>query len=275
MLIDLIDLLRSDGFITVNKKLANNIGLNAAVMYSELLAKYKYFSDKNQLTKDGFFYNTVEGMQRDTSLSKDQQQAAIKVLENLNLIEKQNRGLPRKRHFKINLNEDNLKRVLQSQQLEEKPPTSKRENRKQVEGKSSINNNKDNNNYKNNKKSYRGQNSVIDRLSFSQYLVSIDKNKFSTYDSEQMAALQFFVECYKHFRETEHPNLTIEQWEDARTTMLMATDENMETDMNVDSEGEKLMITSYFDTYYKDCNYSVLHYISGNLRAIRYYDTVH
>jgi len=38
----IIDLLRSDGSIVVNKRLAKAIGLMEAVVYSELVSMYKY-----------------------------------------------------------------------------------------------------------------------------------------------------------------------------------------------------------------------------------------
>ena len=97
-----IDLLRADGSIIVNKKLANAIGLNEAVLYSELLSKYKYFKDRERLTDDGFFFNTVDNLEQDTTLTGKQQRPCIKRLEKLQLVEMSIRGLPSKRYFKIN-----------------------------------------------------------------------------------------------------------------------------------------------------------------------------
>ena len=55
----ILDLLREGGSIVVNKKLAHAIGMDAAVMYSELISKQRYFAKKGQLTDDGYFFNTV------------------------------------------------------------------------------------------------------------------------------------------------------------------------------------------------------------------------
>lgn len=81
----LINLLRSDGSIIINKRLAHNIGLNEAIMYSELLSKYKYFAEKHELQDDGYFFNTVDNMHKDTALSDYQQRKAICNLEKLGL----------------------------------------------------------------------------------------------------------------------------------------------------------------------------------------------
>lgn len=163
----ILDLLRSDGSIVVNKTLAQAIGINAAVMYSELISKHKYFSDRRQLTEDGFFYNTVKNMQDDTTLSKDQQLEAIKVLKGLDLIDQTNRGLPRTRHFKVNQNEEVIKRILSANKSAGNPTTVKRETRQPEGDKSAINNNKDNNTNKNTKEKediYIPYSEIIDYL---------------------------------------------------------------------------------------------------------------
>jgi len=106
----LLELLRSDGSIVVNKKLASNIGLNEAVLYSELLSKYVYFAKKNQLTDEGYFFNTVENLQKDTTLTKRQQLTVINNLVKFGLISTKLKGIPAKRHFKIITNFENIKK---------------------------------------------------------------------------------------------------------------------------------------------------------------------
>jgi hypothetical protein len=97
----IVELLRSDGSIIINKALARNIGLNESILYSELLSKFIYFSKKNMLDNDGYFFNTIENIEEDTTLTKKQQGPAIKKLEELGLINKKLMGCPPKRYFKI------------------------------------------------------------------------------------------------------------------------------------------------------------------------------
>ena len=97
----LIELLRSDGSIVINKTLAKNIGLNEAIIYSELLSRYCYFSNRNELTADGYFFNTVKDLEDGTTLNEYSQRKAIKKLEELGLIKCDKRDLPAKRYFKI------------------------------------------------------------------------------------------------------------------------------------------------------------------------------
>lgn len=107
--INLYDFLRSDGSIVVNKKLARIIGLDAAVIYSELVSKFIYWSGKGKLhnekaqqSENGhFFYSTVDDLEESTTFKKDKQQTAIKKLVSLGMIEVKKMGLPSKRFFRI------------------------------------------------------------------------------------------------------------------------------------------------------------------------------
>lgn len=144
----LYDLLRSDGSIVINKKLAHAVGIDAAIMYSEIISKQTYFKNREELTEDGFFFNTVEDMQKDTALSKYQQSKAIKKLVELNLIFHQNRGLPQKRYFKVNPNENHIMKILDiGQKL--KNSTIKSKGNEQIKVKELFSNNTKSNNNKN------------------------------------------------------------------------------------------------------------------------------
>lgn len=100
----ILNLLRSDGSIIINKELARKIGIDATIVYSELISKYLYFYNKGTLI-DGYFYCTIENLEKDTTLTKYQQSQSIKILKQLNLIDVQYKGLPKIRYFKIIENE--------------------------------------------------------------------------------------------------------------------------------------------------------------------------
>lgn len=99
---NILDLLRSDGSIVVNKKLAHKIGLNEAIIYSELVSLHKYWGDRGQLEEGTWFFCTIESLQEKTTLKKDTQNRAIGKLEKTwGLIETKRMGLPSKRYFRI------------------------------------------------------------------------------------------------------------------------------------------------------------------------------
>lgn len=101
MTFPITDLLRNDGFIIYNKNLAKNIGVNEAILYSELLSRWSYFKERGQLTEDGFFFNTVKDLEEGTALSEYQQRRALNSLRDKGLIEIEVRGIPAKRYFRI------------------------------------------------------------------------------------------------------------------------------------------------------------------------------
>lgn len=97
----LVDLIRSDGSIIINKNLNFSIGTNETIIYSELLSKYIYFAKEDKLTDDGYFYCKVDDLTLSTGIKDDTQRTTINNLIDLGLIKQDNRGVPPVRHFKI------------------------------------------------------------------------------------------------------------------------------------------------------------------------------
>lgn len=93
--------LAADGFLTVNKHLAKIVGLDAAVLMAELASTYNYYESTDQLTDDGMFFETVERIEENTTLTKYQQAKAIKTLVDAGVLETSKMGIPAKRYFKI------------------------------------------------------------------------------------------------------------------------------------------------------------------------------
>lgn len=158
----LFRLLSNDGFITVNKDLIKLLGLEEAVLIGELASLYKYWSDKNMLTEDGFFFATAEHIENDTGLSPHKQRKSFDKLEQLGLIETKFMGLPPKKYFKPslkNLNSYLLKNLtVNCEEIEELSFKNLQTNN------NIINNNKTNNNLskdKDNSEFETSSNSII------------------------------------------------------------------------------------------------------------------
>lgn len=98
----ILKLLASDGFLSVNKHVARKVGLDAAVLLAELASSYNYFESVEMLTEEGMFFETVEKIEENTTLSKYQQSKAIKILEAEGIIYTKRIGIPAKRYFGIN-----------------------------------------------------------------------------------------------------------------------------------------------------------------------------
>jgi hypothetical protein len=97
----LFNTISTDAFIMINKKIARSIGIIPALIIGELIYEFKYWSSRGEC-KDGWFFSTIENIERETGIKEKQQLSAIKQLIDINLIEKKLMGLPAKRYFRIN-----------------------------------------------------------------------------------------------------------------------------------------------------------------------------
>jgi hypothetical protein len=95
------DLLTSDAWIQVNKALRWSLGNNEAVIYAELVATHIYFQNRDQITPEGYFFNTVEDLYLKTHIEKRAQKSSITKLKLSGLIDMIVQGLPPVRYFKI------------------------------------------------------------------------------------------------------------------------------------------------------------------------------
>ena len=116
------ELLRSDGSIVVNKNLARNIGLEEAIVYSEILSRYFYFKNRGEMEGEWFYYK-VEKMVEQTTINIKKQRKCITKLVELGLIDSKVRGVPAKRYFKVNEDEAVLVNILNGKFVASKAKT--------------------------------------------------------------------------------------------------------------------------------------------------------
>jgi phage conserved hypothetical protein, C-terminal domain len=94
-------ILSQSAFWIVNKEIARLVGIEPAVLLSDLIDKQTYFSNRNELDSEGYFFNTVEFIELATSLNYHAQKKALKVLSEHGFIEEKLKGIPAKLHFKV------------------------------------------------------------------------------------------------------------------------------------------------------------------------------
>lgn len=98
----ILDLLRADGSVTISKRLIQKVKCPlAAMMFSELASRYCYFRDRGRLTSEGYFFNTVADIEETICMTRRQQDAAVKLLTGLTIIEMKVMGIPATRHFRF------------------------------------------------------------------------------------------------------------------------------------------------------------------------------
>ena len=102
-------LLASTGFIVTNKRLVQRLGLSEAVLVGELCSEYNYWKSRGE-AENGWFFSTVDNIERETGIKKVTQAALLKRLSEVGVLKYQRRGLPPKRH--IFLDFDAIARLL-------------------------------------------------------------------------------------------------------------------------------------------------------------------
>lgn len=90
-------LLLSNNFFVLNKKTVHKLGIEEAFFLSTLAECESLLADE-----EGWFFQTIEKIEELTTLSRKKQEKIINTLVNLKFLEKENRGVPCKRYFKLN-----------------------------------------------------------------------------------------------------------------------------------------------------------------------------
>lgn len=145
---NILQLLASSSFITLNKNVIKAVGLEESLLLGELCSEYDYWIKREEL-QDGYFFSTVENIEENTTLNDYKQRKALKTLQQLKIVDVKVKGLPAKRYFKIN--EEQLIKLLNIKYSNNSKYSS--QNFKELDTKNfECNKNKQNNNKDNNKK---------------------------------------------------------------------------------------------------------------------------
>jgi hypothetical protein len=110
-----LSLIATSNFITVNRTIAEIVGLEAAVIFGELASESLYWQENNPEQWDGWFFSTVENLEKRTYLSAHSQRLAINKLEEQGWISTEKRGMPAKRYIRIH--EEEIARVVNDKSL--------------------------------------------------------------------------------------------------------------------------------------------------------------
>ena len=167
-----LNALSYDNFIALNRTLVQAVGLNCAVLVSELISEARYWAQEGHL-EDGWFFTTIENVSRMCGLSKYQQGDAMKDLVELGLVEVDYHGVPRKRFVRVNTVK--VIDLINSYGLDDKSSsfltTVGLETRQQLGEKLDVNNN---NNNKNNNKNKEKKSKAVDSTHADEIRIVVD-----------------------------------------------------------------------------------------------------
>lgn len=111
-LANVIQLLNPDNTISAHRMLAHAIGMTETIIYSALISKQTYYSQKGMLLEGGWFFSTSYDLQESTTYGIKAQRTAIKHLIEYGMIESEYKGLPAKRYFRVVDDTENLMRLI-------------------------------------------------------------------------------------------------------------------------------------------------------------------
>lgn len=98
----ILQLIANNSYGLYNKYIAREIGLTEAIILGELASEFDYWQKNNGVTEDGYFFSTIENIEENTTIKEAKQRAALKTLQEHDLISISVRGLPAKRFIKLN-----------------------------------------------------------------------------------------------------------------------------------------------------------------------------
>lgn len=296
------DLLRADGSIVINKNLVSAIGLNEAIVFSELLSKYYYFKERDRLFEDGSFFCTIFDLSISTGLADKAQRTAITKLKKLGLINVIVRGLPAKRYFKISDNQSVIEGFLKNGASKREglirehrennvisPVFPKEETRHSQEQKLDSAEGACNNTNLNNTKVttiLKDKGTVINNSSLHKGTLSDDKSSplsFSSFvsqysvDEEVVESVNYYLLTYQEHKGTEHPRLKPYQWAEVVDGWFHCYNANYDLEFDVGMDDMERMINKHFIIKYKKRNgepgdYNILHFISAGVKVRRMYE---
>ena len=150
-------ILSQGAFWQINKELTKKIGVETALVLSDLIDRESYFDGRNMLIDingEGYFFVTGEQLEESTTLSYHKQRKCLKTLKEKGMIKTFLRGIPAKTHYKIV--ENKIWEALETSSKEISEPVVKEFKNLELKNSITINNNKEiiieNNNIINNRK---------------------------------------------------------------------------------------------------------------------------
>jgi hypothetical protein len=259
------------------------------MVYTELLSRFMYFLDRNNLTDDGYFFNTVDDLKLGTGLGKTAQTNAINQLEELGFIETDLRGMPPKRHFEIiadtNLIDEYLRKGAEMiEELKQKQATNAETSQisysKRFESYATSetnrlsqacnNTNSNNTEFNNTKKNIRVRNGKEhSQLSAFYFENAKDKLKTSDYEKENII---YYLQKYQKVMNHEHPKLKLKQWQKVINNIVIAEDNRTSKNEELLGKLFEQVVDKHFETPYKNCDYNIMHFISGQVMINRYFE---
>ena len=139
-----------------------------------------------------------------------------------------------------------------------------------IKGKSATtNNNYTDIDINNNENNYMGSRSIdtCPSLTFEKY-----KSQYLI-ESDAIGGIEYYLEKYKNHTGKVYGRHKKEKWDYIVSDWFKISNSERPTrDFKADAENMESVINSHFNTTYEKGDYSIIHFLSGNIKAHRYYE---
>ena len=107
------------------------------------------------------------------------------------------------------------------------------------------------------------------------YCVSTENNTYPFKFEEVIDIFVFYYEEYKKHMNTDHPILSNKNIKKIIEELPLCDDTSSNDYIELFPDLYPDMIKKHFETNYQNCDYNILHFISGSIRALRYYEVIY
>ena len=130
--IDTLDLLAKDNYLIVNKTLAEQIGLNEAIVLAELASEARYWKKSGKM-ENGWFFSTTENLADRLPFGSTTIRRAVKSLEDQGMLTTKVFGMPATKHYKLQFDQIGQTRLTKLDKLDCPNPTTKNKEKNKEE----------------------------------------------------------------------------------------------------------------------------------------------
>lgn len=203
-------------------------------------------------------------------ITAKQYDRAIKRIEELNLVETWNTMFNGKRTPHIHLNIEKLIELLNQQLQSKEPPRFLPLGNTGIDSLvTPITETTSESTEKNNNGFHSGE---IKTFAFS-FLDYREKCLEEEIAPDIILAVEYYLMAYEEYMGQVHPNLKIEQWEQVIENIMVGRGRYHDFDFDLGNLED--IIDKHFLTEYKNCDFNILHFISGEITTNRYYEVAY
>lgn len=95
------NMLATTGFVVTNKALVRALGLECSALIGELCSEYLYWKERDKLEGDGWFFSTVENLEKETGIKRSTQTKHLNELKAMGLLDYGKKGMPARRYIRL------------------------------------------------------------------------------------------------------------------------------------------------------------------------------